>query len=127
VSGIDQKISELQISFDGSVMLGIAAENADHPRHPQTTIERLSTSIYRLSGDHRTNFNKYGFLAAIMLLPLVWRTPAKRPMLFFLIFTAAVGTQMALTADAGTSVHHVILMWPFPLFFIAVAFTEMSN
>ncbi len=48
-------------------------------------------------------------------------------MLFALVFLAVTWAQMALTGGAGNSVHHVILLWPFPLFLIAVAFVEISK
>jgi hypothetical protein len=126
-NGIGQKIQELRISLDGSVMLGLVTDDAAHPRSAYTAIERVSAWVHRLSGDHYRNCNEYAFLVAVLLLPLLWRTPARRPMLFAIVFLAATWAQMAFTADAGGSVHHVILLWPFPLFFIAVAFVEISK
>ncbi|HEY1239592.1 MAG TPA: glycosyltransferase family 39 protein [Bryobacteraceae bacterium] len=122
-AGFDQKTLQFWMTVNGSVMLRMAGE-AGQPQEPQTAVERLATSVQTLAGDQVNNFNDYGLVAALALLPLVWRTPARRPLLFSLIFMAVVWAQMAFTANAGTSVHHVVLMWPFPLFFIAVAFSE---
>lgn len=126
-SGLGAKITQLRVSLNGFVMLPLAAESAEHPHAPKNAIENVSVSVQKLAGDHFMNFNEYAFLEAVVLLPLLWRTPARRAMLFCLIYLAVVWTQMAFTARAGTSVHHVILMWPFPLLFIAVAFAEASK
>ena len=32
---------------------------------------------------------------------------------------------MALTHDAGTSAHHVVLLWPFPILFAAIALASL--
>lgn len=53
--------------------------------------------------------------------------PARRPLLFMLLFLAVTWLQMALTAGAGGAVHHVALLWPFPFFFIAIALAEVSR
>jgi hypothetical protein len=61
------------------------------------------------------------------MLPWVWRTPARRAVLFSLVFLAVAWFQMAITVGAGGSVHHSILLWPFPLLIIAAVFGEMSR
>ena len=35
--------------------------------------------------------------------------------------------QMALTTNAGGSVHHAVLLWPFPQFVLALALAEASR
>src|SRR2546422_3321257 len=35
--------------------------------------------------------------------------------------------QMLFTSGAGTSPHHVVLLWPFPVLLVAVAFAEASR
>ncbi len=49
---------------------------------------------------------------------------SRRAILFALVFMAATWVQMAFTANAGGSVHHAVLLWPFPQFVIALALAE---
>jgi 4-amino-4-deoxy-L-arabinose transferase-like glycosyltransferase len=52
---------------------------------------------------------------------------SRRAILFALVFMASTWIQMALTAGAGGSVHHAVLLWPFPQFVIALALAEASR
>ena len=48
-------------------------------------------------------------------------------MLFALVFCAVGWGLMLLTKNAGASVHHVILLWPVPLMFLALPLSEASR
>jgi hypothetical protein len=63
---------------------------------------------------------------ALLLLPLLWKTRARVPMLFCLIAFIVAWIHMALAAG-GTGAHHAILPWPLPAMFVAVAFAEASR
>jgi hypothetical protein len=52
---------------------------------------------------------------------------AKRTILFALIAMSIGWWQMAVTANAGGSVHHAILLWPFPQIVIGVSFAAASR
>jgi hypothetical protein len=54
-------------------------------------------------------------------LPLVWRTPARRGILFAALFMAVVWAQMAWAKNGGTSIHHTVLLWPMPVLIVAAA------
>jgi 4-amino-4-deoxy-L-arabinose transferase-like glycosyltransferase len=69
----------------------------------------------------------YALLAAVLLLPLLRKTPALRPIVFALTAMIVAWTQMLFTRGAGTSPHHVILLWPFPTLIVAVAFAQLSR
>src|SRR4029077_5454330 len=69
----------------------------------------------------------YALIGALLLLPWLWSTPARKPMLFSLIAMTIAWIQMLFAKGAGGSVHHVILMWPFPAFFVAIALAEASR
>jgi len=58
----------------------------------------------------------------LVLIPLWWRS---RAAWFSLVFCAVTWTWMAMTHDAGASAHHVVLLWPFPVFFAAVVLGRM--
>jgi hypothetical protein len=126
---IPQKIETLRLTSSGSVMMGllIGEESADNPRNPETTQERWSASLHDAFGKHRENWMTWGLFAAFALFPLLWRTPARRPMLFALIAFAVGWIQMALTRNAGGSAHHIILLWPLPQLFVAVALAEVGR
>ena len=47
-------------------------------------------------------------------------------MLFCLIAMAVAWLQMAFTKDAGLGAHHVVLLWPLPQWFLAVAFVQAA-
>jgi len=50
---------------------------------------------------------------AILLMPLAGGSD-RRAVLFALIAMTVAWLQMAITANAGGSVHHTILLWPLP-------------
>ena len=116
-------------TFSGSGLFGYIPRDSDSgtPRSPRTAIERISIRISDLTGGRRSGFLGYAGLAAVSLFPLVWSTPARKPMAFALIATVLAWIQMLYTKGAGGSVHHVILLWPFPTLFVAVAFAEASR
>jgi hypothetical protein len=75
------------------------ADTADHPRH---------TLMF------------YAALLALVLAPFAgWR--AFRTVAFCAIALAVAWIQMALTANTGGSVHHTILLWPLPVWIVAVS------
>ena len=60
-----------------------------------------------------------------------WRVFARgndlRAILFALIAMAVAWVQMATNANTGGSVHHTILLWPFPQLVVAVSFAAASR
>ena len=68
----------------------------------------------------------YAFGLALLLAPLA-RGDALRAILFALLAMAIAWAQMAITANAGGSVHHAILIWPLPHMFIAISFAAASR
>jgi len=68
----------------------------------------------------------YALALALLLAPLA-RGNALRTILFALIAMAVAWAQMAVTANAGASIHHAILLWPLPEMVIAVSFAAASR
>ena len=68
----------------------------------------------------------YAFALALLLAPLA-RGRDLRAILFALIAMAVQWAQMAITVNAGGSVHHTILLWPLPDMAIAVSFAAASR
>jgi hypothetical protein len=124
------KIQQVFSALSGQSLFGYLARNDPgdgNPRSPQTALERVSVRISEIAGSPRKGFLGYGLLLAVLLLPWVWFTPARRPMAFALIAVTVAWLQMLFGKGTGGSLHHVILLWPFPTLFIAVAFAEASR
>jgi hypothetical protein len=62
----------------------------------------------------------------VLLAPLA-RGDALRAILFALIAMAVAWVQMATNANTGGSIHHTILLWPFPQLVVAVSFAAASR
>jgi hypothetical protein len=99
------------------------------PRAPRTQIAKWTVALHDRIGDHRSDYLPYALGASLFLVPVLVisrRYRAVRLLLFTLIVMCIAWLQMAFTENAGTGAHHPALMWPFPEFFIAVAFAETS-
>jgi hypothetical protein len=96
------------------------------PHEPTGAIQTLSANISSLAGHPRHNLMLYAFIAALLLTPLA-RGAALRAILFALIAMTIAWLQMAITANAGGSVHHAILIWPLPQMVIAISFAAASR
>jgi hypothetical protein len=122
------KIQALESTADGSALFGYLVSN-DPPRDlrpAHTLVQRSSVALSHWIGNRPSNFMTYGFLLALVTAPFLWSTSARKPMLFSLVLLAVFWLQMALTIGAGTGAHHVILMWPWPIFLVAAAFSQVS-
>jgi 4-amino-4-deoxy-L-arabinose transferase-like glycosyltransferase len=96
------------------------------PHQPGGILESASARISALAGRPRRSLLLYAFCLALLLAPLA-RGPALRAILFALIAMGVAWAQMAVTANAGGSVHHAILIWPLPQMLIAVSFAAASR
>jgi len=96
------------------------------PHQPDGFVQTASAGLSAIAGRPRHNLLLYAFLAALIMTPLT-RGAALRAILFALIAMAVAWVQMAATANAGGSVHHAILLWPFPEMVIAIAFAAVSR
>ncbi len=122
------KAAVLRTTWNGSAMLEFFASPtwADHPREAQGPAEHFSFKLNSIVGEHPTNRLAGAFLIALLLTPALWFTRARRPIAFCLIAIAVAWFQMAITKGAGGAAHHVVLLWPIPHIFLAVAFAEAS-
>jgi hypothetical protein len=94
---------------------------------PTSTLERASFRLYAALGQRDTNQMEAAFYAALFLVPWLCRTRARRTLMFYLVTLGIAWLLMAFTKGAGGSVHHVVLLWPIPDLFLAVAFAEVSR
>jgi hypothetical protein len=93
-----------------------------NPKPPQSVRGRAAVWIQQHLGEHRRTGMYYLFGALLLAAPWWWKHRAAR---FSLVFMATSWLLMALTRDAGGSAHHVILLWPFPILFVAVALASL--
>jgi hypothetical protein len=96
------------------------------PHPPNGALESISAKISALAGRPRHSLLLYAFGLALLLAPLA-RGNALRTILCGLLAMALAWIQMAVTANAGGSVHHAILIWPLPQMVIAVSFAAASR
>jgi 4-amino-4-deoxy-L-arabinose transferase-like glycosyltransferase len=113
----------------GSAMFGWMVDEdwqTAAPHAPKTAMQKVSSSVSELAGRPRQNLMLYAFALAL-LLALLARGRDLRAILFALIVMAVQWAQMAITVNAGGSVHHTILLWPLPEVVIAISWAAASR
>ncbi len=127
--GFSQKTALLRITLAGTCLNGymVRTDPPPEPGRPSDALEAVAVRVNDQLEPGLESLFPYACLLALLLLPLLWRTPARGPMLFSLIFMAVVWLQMAFTKGAGTGAHHTVLLWPFPHLFAGVALAEGSR
>jgi len=114
---------QVELAANGSSLFGyMAGDEGPNPKTPQSLRGRAAAWIHDRLGDHRRTGFYYVFGALLLAAPWWWKHRAAR---FSLVFMAVAWLLMALTHDAGTSAHHVVLLWPFPILFAAVALASL--
>jgi hypothetical protein len=121
------KLRQLEGAWDGSSLFGYLVSEDAGPKQglPNSLLERASFAVHGLAGGHRRNFMTAALCFALLLVPLPWRTPARRALLFGVIAIVVAWLHMAL-AGGGGAAHHAVLLWPLPHFVIAIALAEAS-
>ena len=122
------KFRMLRLTFGGAVLQGYLTnlDNVSNPHGPSNELETLSLQLHSLTGSHPTGYEEPAMLVALLLLPLLLLTHARRTLLFVLIAYVVAWVQMAITQTAGGAVHHTILLWPLPVMFMGIAFAQAS-
>ena len=115
---------QLENAANGSSLFGylVGEDDWPNPKAPQSLWGRTATWIYHHSGEHRETGFFYVLGVLLLAAPWWWKYRAAR---FSLVFMTVAWLLMALTHDAGTSAHHVILLWPFPILFAAIALASL--
>jgi hypothetical protein len=67
------------------------------------------------------------FVLSVLAIPWLWFTPSRRPALFVAVYLAITWLQMLLLPNTGATLHHVVLLWPFPQFLVAIALAQLSE
>jgi 4-amino-4-deoxy-L-arabinose transferase-like glycosyltransferase len=116
----------LEGGLQGNSLFGyIAAEEWTEPvREATGPVGRASLAIRDALGPRRQTGFYYVLAALLALVPLWWRS---RAAWFSLVFLAVAWLWMAMTHDAGGGAHHVVLLWPFPIFFAAAVLRKVPG
>jgi 4-amino-4-deoxy-L-arabinose transferase-like glycosyltransferase len=124
-SDLPGKSRMLANTLGGQGLFGyMTSEDQDTPQpHPPGGI---SQRLAGLAGHPRYNLMIYAFVLALLLTALA-RGNALRTIAASLIAMAIAWIQMAITAGAGGSVHHTVLLWPLPAAIVAVSFAAASR
>jgi len=117
---------QIERAANGSSLFGYITgeEWWPDPKAPQSLRGRAAAWIHDHAGTHRQTGFYYVFGVLLLAAPWWWKYRAAR---FSLVFMAVAWLLMALTHDAGTSAHHVILLWPFPILFAAIALASLPS
>src|SRR5581483_7012282 len=128
-SAVLGKAELLRRTMDGSVMFGFltSLEPGPQPGQPNHWYQSLSIAASRWTLHPQHNIALIAAIASALSLIWLWKTPARRPILFGLVACAATWLPMALTAGAGAAAQHVILLWPFHLIPIAAVLSRISR
>lgn len=125
----------LRHTLDGCALFGwLVPEDQEvtNPQPARTALEHVSMRLDSAGGRQRESLMFYGFVAALLLSPLLWlrrkKTVASRRAVAFSVLAMTVAwLQMALTQGAGGAVHHAVLLWPFPQIVVAVVLADGSR
>lgn len=121
---IENKLSMARGALNGSGLFGFipAPDWIDGAHPPVTRRGRVAQWIRDRVGERQSTGFEYVFLLAVAAVPWWWRVRAAR---FALVFTVVTWLAMAVTRDAGGAIHHAVLLWPFPQFFVAVVLASL--
>ena len=123
---IPGKWVQLEAGLQGNSLFGyvVSEEWMEPAKRPTGMVEIASVALRDAVGPRR-NTGFYWVLGGLLVLvPLWWRS---RAAWFALVFVGVAWVWMAMTHDAGASGHHVVLLWPFPIIFIAAALRNIPG
>ncbi len=109
---------------NGNGLFGYMVEEEwnEHPKTVATGLGRASLWVREHVGERRESGLYWVYLAMLLAVPFWWRS---RMAWFSVIFCGVAWAAMAFTRDAGGSLHHTILLWPFPLLLMAVVLSRI--
>jgi len=124
-AGFGYKSALLAKTLAGGGLFGyLAREDFDGaaPLEAEDLPARVAGQIGELFGHRRYGLLPAAFLASVLLIPFLLRArvPGLGAGMFALLCSVFVFAEMALNARTGWSVHHIVLLWPFPHLAVAV-------
>ena len=110
------KYQELKGAVDGSGLFGyiVAPDSEQNRREPESPQGRAASWISDRLGHPEKDLMPYAILIALFILLLWWRAPGHRAALFAAVCGGGIFLAMAVTRNAGTAIHHTVLILPMP-------------
>ncbi len=128
-SALGAKLGFVAHTARGGALLGFwnaTDQNTPSPHMPHGFFQQATARISTFAGDPSSDWLLPAFIAAIACVPLAgWA--AMRAVVFFLIAMAVAWIQMAINPHTGGTVHHTILLWPWPEAVVAISFAGVSR
>jgi 4-amino-4-deoxy-L-arabinose transferase-like glycosyltransferase len=123
------KVQLLPYTANGAIFFGFFVEEdwAVRQRTSDSEVEQTSVALSQRLGERRESLNWKALALSLLLSPILLFTRFRRITLFLLIMLAVAWGQMLATKGAGGGAHHTILLWPYPLLLIAVAFRWLTE
>lgn len=119
-SDIRTKAWLLLFTLRSDALFGYLTEaESPSPHAPRSIAERASASLEQVLGSPRKNLNGYALLLSFVAAPFA-AASSRRAVLFAIIACAVAWTLMILNRESGGSAHHTILLWPLPIWIIAI-------
>lgn len=125
---MSQKLLVLKKTMSGNVLFAWLTEETQPATAapPRKFREIASVKLSRLAGGVRSNWMFYAFVVSCCLVPWLWFTQSRRAALFVLIYLVVTWAQMLILPNTGASIQHVLLLWPFPHFLIAITGAQIG-
>jgi Dolichyl-phosphate-mannose-protein mannosyltransferase len=116
-------------TIDGYVLFGFltSIDSGPQPGAPRHWYQTLSLKWGDWTGHPHHDLMLIAFAVAVLALGALWKTDARKPMLFGITVCVITWFMMALTNGAGAAAQHVILLWPFPAMVIAAALSRAQR
>lgn len=127
LTDLPHKTEILEQTMEGYVLFGIltAVEPGPQPGEPRHWYQTLSFAVSRGAGGPRRNIMVWAAAASVLGVAFLWKSPARKPILFGSIACAGAWLPMLLSAGAGAGAHHAILLWPFQLLPVAAVLARV--
>jgi len=120
------KADVVRSTLNGGGLFGYMVNPPSDLAHdPETQLQRASLGLSDFARHPHYNLLVPALTVAIIAGLLFRRT--RSAILFALVFMFVTWLAMALTKNAGGSVHHTVLLWPFPHLILAIVLAEVSR
>ena len=122
------KLSTARGTLDGSVVLWlIVRDDFEEAQPPEDIALPRLASAFKTIGKARSSLGWWLPVVAVLLLPITLRTRHRRAILFPLIVTLGIYLLMFPFRAGGSGSHHVVMVYPFPLLFVAASLAATAE
>lgn len=122
------KIASLDGALDGRGLFGYVVRDVPDPEGKTGAFrldERATLWLSAKLGAPRRSLQHLLLVAALLMLPLMFWSPWRRPAIFTALALALSWAAMLMTKGAGGSLHHTILLSPLPHLLAGLVLAEM--